>query len=116
MRASVMLSLVSLSALASCAGGCCDESFRMGLRVTVVSMTGVPICDATVRATIDEYSEVLRPSGGQDCAYSGLGERAGHFVATATAAGYRPNSVSGDIDEDSCHVITQTVEIQLAPN
>lgn len=49
-------------------------------------------------------------------AYWGLGERAGHFVATATAAGYRPNSVTGDIDRDSCHVITQTVEIQLAPN
>lgn len=113
-RASVVLALVSLSGLASCG---CDDSLQFGLTLKVLSTIGEPICDATVRVTVGDRSEVLHPfRAGADCQYTGLPEGSGHFVATATAAGYRPNSLTGDIGGDSCHVSGQALEIRLETN
>ena len=105
---------LALSVLVSCG---CDDSLQFGLTLKVLSTMGEPICNATVRVTLGDFTGVLTPSpsaGG--CHYTGLPEASGHFVATATAAGFLPSSISGDIGRDSCHVSGQALELRLEAN
>lgn len=125
-----------LAALALASAGCTNASTATttctniaieGLAVGIEdAVTRTSICGALVVATDGAYSETLTrydisgtadggiPLGG--CSYYGATERAGTYVLTVTAPGYRTATVDGvTVTRDACHVMAHSLIVQLDP-
>jgi hypothetical protein len=97
----------------------CTDQFVYGLNVIVLdSSTGNPIFqDIEVKAVDGTYQEILELVPGLEYAFVGAGERAGTYVVTITKAGYQTyTSAPIVLTRDECHVILQSLTVNLQSN
>ncbi|RYZ45695.1 MAG: carboxypeptidase regulatory-like domain-containing protein [Sphingobacteriales bacterium] len=96
----------------------CSEQAVFGLNIQIQdAATQEFITGVTVTAQDGTYSETLEPvMPGTPPSYAGAFERAGTYIITASKPGY-VNYVSSPITvtANECHVIQQSVNIQLQP-
>jgi hypothetical protein len=97
----------------------CTAQFVYGLNVIILdSTTGNPLFqDIEVKAVDGTYQELLELVPGLEYAFVGSGERIGTYTITVTKDGYQTyTSVPITVTRDACHVITQTLTINLVSN
>ena len=97
----------------------CTDQFVYGLNVIVLdASTGNPIFqDIEVKAVDGTYQEILELVPGLEYAFVGAGERAGNYVVTITKAGYQTyTSAPIVLTRDECHVIPQSLTVNLQSN
>ena len=97
----------------------CTDQFVYGLNVIVLdASTGNPIFqDIEVKAVDGAYQEILELVPGLEYAFVGAGERAGTYVVTITKAGYQTyTSAPIVLTRDECHVIPQSLTVNLQSN
>ena len=97
----------------------CTDQFVYGLNVIVLdAVTGNPIFqDIEVKAVDGAYQEILELVPGLEYAFVGAGERAGTYVVTVTKAGYQTyTSAPIILTRDECHVIPQSLTVNLQSN
>jgi hypothetical protein len=97
----------------------CTDQFVYGLNVIVLdSSTGNPIFqDIEVKAIDGTYQELLELVPSLEYAFVGAGERAGTYVITITKAGYQTyTSAPIVVTRDECHVIPQSLTVNLQSN
>ncbi len=97
----------------------CNTQFVYGLNVIVLdASTGNPIFqDIEVKAVDGAYQEILELVPGLEYAFVGAGERAGNYVVTITKAGYQTyTSEPIVLTRDECHVIPQSLTVNLQSN
>lgn len=105
------------------ASGCvieraCTTLYAFGVSATVRdARSGAPISGATLVLVDGTYRETMT-SFGVAGSYAGAGERAGTYTLTATANGYQPSAPRTVVvteDAEGCHVVGQSVTIELTP-
>jgi hypothetical protein len=97
----------------------CTDQFVYGLNVIVLdAFTGNPIFqDIEVKAVDGTYLEILELVPSSEYAFVGAGERAGTYVVTITKAGYQTyTSAPIVVTRDECHVIPQSLTVNLQSN
>jgi len=97
----------------------CTDQLVYGLNVIVLdASTGNPIFqDIQVKAVDGTYQEILELVPGLEYAFVGAGERAGNYVVTITKAGYQTyTSAPIVLTRDECHVIPQSLTVNLQSN
>ncbi len=97
----------------------CTDQFVYGLNVIVLdAVTGNPIFqDIEVKAVDGTYQEILELVPSSEYAFVGAGERAGTYVVTVTKAGYQTyTSAPIVLTRDECHVIPQSLTVNLQSN
>jgi hypothetical protein len=97
----------------------CTDQFVYGLNVIVLdASTGNPIFqDIEVKAVDGTYLEILELVPSSEYAFVGAGERAGTYVVTITKAGYQTyTSAPIVLTRDECHVIPQSLTVNLQSN
>jgi hypothetical protein len=97
----------------------CTDQFVYGLNVIVLdAVTGNPIFqDIEVKAVDGTYLEILELVPSSEYAFVGAGERAGTYVVTITKAGYQTyTSAPIVLTRDECHVIPQSLTVNLQSN
>ena len=97
----------------------CTDQFVYGLNVIVLdASTGNPIFqEIEVKAVDGTYQEILELVPGLEYAFVGAGERAGTYVVTITKAGYQTyTSAPIVVTRDECHVIPQSLTVNLQSN
>ena len=97
----------------------CTDQFVYGLNVIVLdAVTGNPIFqDIEVKAVDGTYQELLELVPGLEYVFVGAGERAGTYVVTVTKAGYQTyTSAPIILTRDECHVIPQSLTVNLQSN
>ncbi|RZA04272.1 MAG: hypothetical protein EOO68_08585 [Moraxellaceae bacterium] len=96
----------------------CTADFRSGLAIHVYTAKAAA-CDAVIEIQEGTFSE--RPKGyyptdsRTECVFSGAGERTGSYTITANLKGYAAQTLKAEVTKDSCHVITQKVDVKFAP-
>lgn len=97
----------------------CTDQFVFGLNVIVLdAVTGNPIFqNIEVKAVDATYQEILELVPSSEYAFVGAGERAGTYIVTVTKAGYQ-TYISAPIilTRDECHVIPQSLTVNLQSN
>lgn len=91
----------------------CTEEARAGLEVTVRDGIGGAFLTegVTVVAQDNEYKETLENFTGSN-AFFGAFERTGTYVITVSKEGYANQSTEPIVvEEDICHVITESIEV-----
>jgi hypothetical protein len=113
--APLLLSFVAASALSGClVESACTEEARSSVTVTVVDASGAPVTDALVSYSVGgapaKDCEVTLDSGNVFvCGY----EEAGNFgIAVTRGAETKTQAVT--VSKDECHVISQSITIQLS--
>ena len=97
----------------------CTDQFVYGLNVIVLdASSGNPIFqDIEVKAVDGTYQEILELVPSSEYAFVGAGERAGTYVVTVTKAGYQTyTSAPIVLTRDECHVIPQSLTVNLQSN
>jgi hypothetical protein len=97
----------------------CTQQFVYGLNIIVLdATTGNPIFqDIEVKAVDGTYQEILELVPGLEYAFAGAGERIGSYTITVTKAGYQTyTSAPIMVTRDLCHVIPQSLTINLQSN
>lgn len=97
----------------------CTQQFVYGLNVVVLdATTGNPIFqDIEVKATDGSYNEILELIPGLEYSFAGAGERPGTYIITVTKSGYQIyTSELTIITRDECHVIPQSLTVNLQSN
>ena len=97
----------------------CTAQFVYGSNVIVLdASTGNPIFqDIEVKAVDGTYQEILELVPSSEYAFVGAGERAGTYVVTITKAGYQTyTSAPIVLTRDECHVIPQSLTVNLQSN
>lgn len=96
----------------------CTQEFVYGLNVTVNdASTGLPLAEGVVVKAVDgTYQENLYNLVGQDGTFYGAGERIGVYTITVTKEGYHTYTSSPiGVPANVCHVITQSLTVNLQP-
>ena len=97
----------------------CNTQFVYGLNVIVLdASTGNSIFqDIEVKAVDGSYQETLELVSGLEYAFVGAGERAGTYDVTVTKSGYQTfTSAPIVLTRDECHVIPQSLTVNLQSN
>ena len=97
----------------------CTNQFVYGLNVIILdATTGNPIFqDVEVKAVDGTYQETLELVPGLEYSFVGAGERAGIYTVTITKSGYQTYISSPIVvNRDICHVIPQSLTVNLQPN
>lgn len=97
----------------------CTDQFVYGLNVIVIdASTGNPIFqEIEVKAVDGTYQEILELVPGLEYAFVGAGERAGTYVVTISKLGYQTyTSPPIVLTRDECHVIPQSLTVNLQSN
>lgn len=97
----------------------CTDQFVYGLNVIVLdAVSGNPIFqDIEVKAVDGTYQEILELVPSLEYTFVGAGERAGTYVVTVTKAGFQTfTSAPIVLTRDECHVIPQSLTVNLQPN
>ncbi|MFM2212945.1 MAG: hypothetical protein RL427_208 [Bacteroidota bacterium] len=97
----------------------CTDQYVYGLNIIVLdATTGNPIFqDIEVKAVDGTYQEILQLVPGLEYAFAGAGERIGTYTITVTKEGFQTYT-SGPITvtRDDCHVIPQSLTVNLQSN
>lgn len=117
----VLLAIVALC-LAACGSknAECSLESRAGVNVSVKdAATKKAICDAKVIVTDDSgFRDEPTPIGQPDCIYSAAFERPGTYRVEVSHASYATatrENVEVKMDDVECHVVAQSVAIELSP-
>lgn len=97
----------------------CTDQFVYGLNVIVLdASTGNPIFqDIEVKAVDGTYQEILELVPSSEYVFVGAGERAGTYIITITKTGYQTyTSAPIVLTRDECHVIPQSLTVNLQSN
>ncbi len=97
----------------------CTQEFVDGLRITVLDHSnGQPLVGGVTVTTVDgTYSENLQLIEGEQNLFAGAGERTGSYTVTVTKSGYQTFTSSPIIvTRDVCHVMTQSLTVNLVAN
>jgi hypothetical protein len=97
----------------------CTDQFVYGLNVIVLdAVTGNPIFqNIEVKAVDATYQEILELVPSSEYAFVGAGERAGTYIVMVTKAGYQTyTSAPIILTRDECHVIPQSLTVNLQTN
>ncbi|WP_445453488.1 carboxypeptidase-like regulatory domain-containing protein [Flavobacterium sp. 25HG05S-40] len=97
----------------------CTQEVVPGLRVAVLdAANGQPLVDnVEVRAVDESYQETLELLPGLEYSFSGADERAGIYTLTITKPGYQTyTSPPIVVNRNVCHVITQSLTVNLQSN
>jgi hypothetical protein len=97
----------------------CTQQFVYGLNIIVLdATTGNPIFqDIEVKAVDGTHEELLELVPGLEYAFAGAGERIGSYTITVTKASYQTyTSDPITVTRDDCHVIPQSLTINLQSN
>ena len=97
----------------------CTEQFVYGLNVIVLDATsGNPLVEGVeVKAVDGSFQETLQLIPGLEYSFAGAGERAGTYTVTITKDGYQTYISSPIVvTRDFCHVIPQSLTVNLQPN
>jgi len=97
----------------------CTDQFVYGLNVIILdATTGNPIFqDVEVKAVDGTYQETLELVPGLEYTFVGAGERAGIYTVTITKSGYQTYISSPIVvNRDVCHVIPQSLTVNLQSN
>lgn len=113
------MALLGLAALAGCPEpDLCTSEVVVGIVVHVTdALSHADLCDATViLKNASGYEE--RPTAmGTPCQYAGAWEQPGTFSVEVSRSGYQVARRQGiAVTQDNCHVVTQDVKVELAPN
>ncbi len=92
----------------------CTDDARSSITLSVVDEMGVSINDATATYSVDG-SAAQDCEGWSDGSFACGWEQAGTFEITVDAAGYDAQTITQDVAEDECHVITELIEVTLMP-
>lgn len=96
----------------------CTDELVAGLKITVSSTDPGFTWDGIVVTAIDgSYSELLEPANNSNI-FFGAYERTGRYSILVEKDGYQ-NYESSDlieVEEDLCHVITESRDVMLIPN
>ena len=96
----------------------CTTEAVSGIHVTLTdALSHNPVCDATVMLKGGNgYSETMTAQPGNPCSYAGAFERPGSYEVDVSHPRYRPATRRDvTVDQDSCHVVTQQVALELSP-
>ncbi len=96
----------------------CTLEFVYGLNVVVLdAVTQQPLVDGVQVVAVDgSYREVLYNLSGVDNTFFGAGERLGTYTITVTKEGYQTFIAPPiDVPANICHVITQSLTVNLQP-
>ena len=109
----LVVSLVAVLGLHACSKHCTDQAVSgIVVRLTDQASTAA-ITGADVEAVDGSYVEKLADDGGG--MYHGATERAGTYTVTVNASGYTPMTIEPvEVKPGDCHVVTKTVDVQLA--
>lgn len=97
----------------------CTDEFVAGLHVTVLdAANGQPLVDGVeIKAADGTYLETLQLESGLEYLFKGAGERVGTYTVTVTKNGYQTyTSTPIVVTRDVCHVITQSLTVNLQSN
>src|SRR6218665_1718186 len=97
----------------------CTQEFVSGLHVTVLdNTTGQPLVEGVTATAVDgTYTETLELVTGLENLFIGAGERVGNYTITVTKSGYQTYTSSPiTVTRDVCHVITQSLTVNLRSN
>ena len=97
----------------------CTQEVVPGLRIAVLDATnGQPLVEnVAVRAIDGTYQETLEFLPGLEHPFSGADERMGTYIITVTKSGYQTyTSPPIVVTRDVCHVITQSLTVNLQSN
>jgi len=96
----------------------CTDVFVYGLNVNVKdAVTDAVLTDGvTVKAVDGSYTEILETVENVST-FVGAGERVGAYTVTVSKEGYQTyTSPVVTVKGDQCHVLTETVNVELQPN
>ena len=100
-----------------CSPSNCDGDSRAALRVTVLSASGEPVCNARVVARSDRAFEgELRAFPGDvshNCSYGGANEEAGTFSLEVTVGANTKTVKNIKVTEDDCHPLLRDVAVTM---
>ena len=97
----------------------CTLEVVYGLNVVVLDATsGQPLVEGVeVKAVEGTYLETLELTPGLEYSFKGAGERAGTYIVTVTKTGYQTYTSSPIVvTRNECHVITQSLTVNLQSN
>jgi hypothetical protein len=113
MRARCALAFLAIGILAFEVAGCaCTSDIKSSLRIFVVDSTGSAITDATVTYSVDDGPTQDCNNAPNSNEFYCAQERAGDFLITVSR-GATKKTQSLEVDEDYCHVETETITITL---
>jgi hypothetical protein len=98
---------------AGCASADCDTQAVFGLRVTVLSASGEPVCDARIVARSDRVFEEELTAFSSSCSYHGALEEAGTFSLEVTAGSSTKTVHDIKVDKDECHPLPRDVVVTM---
>jgi hypothetical protein len=96
----------------------CTTEFVYGLNVVVLdAISGQPLIEGVEVTAVDgTYQEVLHTNFGMEYTFLGAGERIGNYTITVTKDGYLTQTLAAvAVPADVCHVITQSLTVNLQP-
>jgi hypothetical protein len=105
----------------------CTDNVVFALQVKIEDeTTRKVICSANVTATDGTYQDTLMEfpatGGGEEdagpnaCIFSGVNDRAGTYDIMASAPGFQTSVVRGvEVPQGQCHVIPQSITVELNP-
>ncbi len=114
--ARLAIGLAAVSWLGGCGSDCTDIE-RTSIRVVLTDgVTGKRVCDATVTAHDDPFSELLVSYGEERCSYSGVFERPSSNRGEVEHPDYEPAEQAGIVVEaGACNVVLEEVTFALEP-
>lgn len=108
------LAIATLLTTSAC-GTACPAVLYFALRVTVVDVNGVRICDATVTDTTADGERVTLEPFAETCDYVGA-QNAGEHVVHVSRAGYADATETVTVSASSgqcAHAVQEHVDITL---
>ncbi len=116
-----LLALGSAAALSGCDifGVACTDELRFSVVVEVRdAATGAPAARGVTGRSEHESGVVTEFTATGDLQLHGnwAGELPGNHTITVRKPGYLTDVVRADVDADRCHVETETVEVEIAPD
>jgi hypothetical protein len=123
MQATIASSILALAATIACTSGClskpCSANVVPAVYLTITDPNGEVVEAAEIE--LDNEDDSSGPftascgSQGGSCADYPVGQSAGTYTITITAPDYEPLSLTVEVDEDDedCHPVTESVEVEL---
>ena len=98
--------------LTGCGENLCTTEIIFSVNVQILDETGQPVADATPTYSVDGGEEQACEddgTGGYNCGE----DQSGEITVHVSLDGYEDEEASVTVEADECHVITESLEIQL---
>lgn len=123
MQAMIASSVFALAATTAWLGGCqskpCSANVVPAVYLTITDASGEVVAAASIELENEDDSNgpITASCGAQggSCTNYPVGDSAGTYTITITAPDYEPLELTVEVDEDDedCHPVTESVEVEL---